>query len=82
MKKTGLITFLLLLVFCVGVSSAVEVTCYSGKFIRGTGSPITETVSGIPGIVGPGLLRVYNGAEDDSVEKVSSSILMFNGVDV
>lgn len=79
MKKVGLIT--LLLVFSVSVSSAVEVTCFSGEFVRGTGSPVVKTEN-LPGVIGSATLRVYNGAEDDSFERVSSSIVKVNGVNV
>jgi hypothetical protein len=74
----------IMLSFLVSIASAVEVTCLStedGTFVRGPGGPVTETVT-FPGVVGPALLKMYNGADDDSYEKVSSSIISVNGVDV
>jgi hypothetical protein len=83
MKKTGLFTLMLLLVFSVVNSSAVEVTYDCGTFIRGKGAPIVQTIDEIPGIPGTtGLLRVINSSEDDKFKKVSSAVIMFNGVNV
>lgn len=80
-KKIGLIT-LMLLSFLVSVCSAVEVTCLSEKnFIRGKGKPITEVVA-FPGVAGPAILKISNGAVDDFYKKVSSAVISINGVDV
>jgi hypothetical protein len=82
MKKVGLIMLSILLFFFVGASSAAEITRFAGEFIRRNGPPVAETVQQIPGIPGSGFLRVYNGASDDSIEKVSSSIIKINNIDL
>lgn len=79
-KRVGF-TILMLLGFLVGVSSAVELTCFEDSFVRGSGQPITKYRS-FPGIAGPAILKIYNGADDDSYEKVSSSIISINGIDI
>jgi len=61
--------------------ASVEVTCFSGNFIRGKGSPIVET-HGFQGLTGTAVLRVINGASDDSYKKVSSSVIKVNGIAV
>lgn len=81
MKKIIALPFFLILVLFVESAMAVEFTNYNGTFVRGSGAPITETVT-FPGIEGTGVLRIYNGAEDDSLEKVSSSIVMVNSREV
>lgn len=82
MKKFGylLMIFLLLLTTTTGYAS-VEVKCFEREFVRGTGGPelITDY---FPGIEGTATIRIYNGAEDDTAEKVSSSIIKVNDVDV
>ena len=82
MKKLSLlIAFMLLVGMTTSVQAGVEVTCFEGIFERATGAAVAETVN-FPGIAGSATIRVYNGAEDDSFEKVSSSIIMVNGVGV
>lgn len=81
MKKISLISLILLLTVLSGTSYAVEVTCFSGEFIRQKGSPIVETRN-FPGVIGSAILKVYNGADDDTYERVSSSIINVNDVDV
>ena len=79
MKKLSLlIAFMLLVGMATSVQADVEVTCFDGIFERATGAPVAKTVY-FPGIAGPATIRVYNGAEDDSYEKVSSSIISVNG---
>ncbi|MBM9514701.1 PGAP1-like alpha/beta domain-containing protein [Desulfogranum marinum] len=79
-KKIGL-AILILLVGLVSVTLGVEVTCLEDSFTRGEGQPVTEYQT-FPGIEGPAVLRIYNGAEDDSVEKVSSTVISVNGGNV
>ncbi|MBM9514699.1 leucine-rich repeat domain-containing protein [Desulfogranum marinum] len=79
-KKIGL-SILILLVALVSVSLGVEVTCFEESFTRGDGQPVTEYRT-FPGVEGQALLRIYNGTEDGSVEKVSSSTISVNGIDV
>ena len=79
MKKLSLlIAFMLLVGMATSVQADVEVTCFDGIFERATGAPVAETVN-FPGIAGSATISVYNGAEDDSYEKVSSSIISVNG---
>lgn len=82
MKKSGylLMIFLLLLTATTGYAS-VEVKCFEREFVRGTGGPelITDNFLGIEGTA---TIRIYNGAEDDTAEKVSSSTIKANDVDV
>ena len=83
LKKATLITLMLLLIFYVGAASAVTVPYDCGQFIRGKGAPVVQTVEGIPGIPGTtGILRVINSAEGEKLNKVSSSVIMFNGVNI
>ena len=78
MKKLSLlIAFMLLVGMATSVQADVEVTCFDGIFERAAGSPVAETVY-FPGIAGSATIRVYNGAEDDETEKVSSSIISVN----
>ena len=78
MKKLSLlIAFMLLVGMTTSVQAGVEVTCFEGIFERTTGAAVAETVN-FPGIAGAATIRVYNGAEDDSYEKVSSSIISVN----
>jgi len=79
-KRIGLIT-LILLGFIANISHAVEISYLEESFVRGTGTPVTDSVL-FTGVAGPALLRVHNGADDDSYEKVSSSIISINGIDV
>ena len=76
--RTPIIAFMLLVGMTTSVQAGVEVTCFEGIFERATGVPVAETVN-FPGIAGPATIRVYNGAEDDEAEKVSSSIISVNG---
>ena len=79
MKKLSLlIAFMLLVGMTTSVQAGVEVTCFEGIFERATGAAVAETVN-FPGIAGSATIRVYNGAEDDETEKVSSSIISVNG---
>ncbi|SDP70072.1 matrixin family metalloprotease [Desulforhopalus singaporensis] len=83
LKRIALIILMLLGIF-VNRASAVEVTCLDPSdraFTRGTGEPVTETVT-FPGVIGPALLKIYNGANDDTNEKVSSTMISLNGVNV
>lgn len=79
MKKLSLlIAFMLLVGMTTSVQAGIEVTCFENIFERATGAPVAKTVN-FPGIAGPATIRVYNGAEDDEAEKVSSSIISVNG---
>lgn len=81
MKKYGLFLAVVFVLFFAGTSNAlvqVEVlpptTC-----VRGTGEPLTETFT-FPGVSGQATVKLWNGSlEDDSIEKVSSSIVTVNG---
>lgn len=81
MKKTLLLTLLLISVLLIESASAVEVTNFNGTFVRGSGAPFAETIT-FPGVEGVAILRISNAAEDDSTEKVSSSIIKINGIDI
>jgi hypothetical protein len=80
MRKTVVI-FMLFFVFAfMGVASAIEVEVFNDTFVRGTGAPVTEFRNfDIKGISGPAILKITNGAEDDTYEKVSSSEITVNG---
>lgn len=76
-------TFLLGLVFLFAFAyasyAAVDVTVLNETFVRGTGTPITETRT-FPGVSGTAIIKLYNGsATDSTIEKVSSSIITVNG---
>ena len=59
---------------------AVEVSVFEKTYVRGTGSPVTETDT-FPGIDGLATIRVTNGGlEDAEYEMVSSSTIVLNGV--
>ena len=81
MKKYGLslaVIFVLLWTATSYAMAQLEVlsptTC-----IRGTGAPVTEAFT-FPGFSGPATVKLTNGGlEDDSSEKVSSSIVTVNG---
>jgi hypothetical protein len=51
----------------------------TGSFIRGSGDP-TTVIRTFVAKAGQAKLIVYNGAQDDTAEKVSSSIIQLNGV--
>ena len=61
----------------------VNVQCFNQDFIRGTGKPVTETLT-FPGIRGSATIKVYNGDQNDSGkgERVSSAVITVHGVDV
>ena len=82
MKKFGylLMIFPLLLTATTGYAS-VEVKCFEREFVRGTGGPELIT-NNFLGIEGTATIRIYNGAEDDTAEKVSTSTIKANDVDV
>jgi len=67
--------------FCINSVFAVEITCFDETFVRGDGAPVTEYVT-FPGISGSAVLKIENGAADGVYEKVSSSIISINGVDI
>jgi uncharacterized protein (TIGR02145 family) len=81
MKKTLILLSLFILASLSAPAMAVEVTNYNGTFVRGSGATLTETIT-FPGVEGVAVLRLSNGAEDDSMEKVSSAILKINGIDI
>lgn len=83
MKKVGLLMLAVFFMPLLGTAGAsVEVSLLNptdGTFVRGTGSPITETRT-FPGNSGSAKIIVYNGGtQDDLGEKVSSSIISVNG---
>ena len=79
MKRYGLfLTILLVLLSPVISQATVDVVCFDGEFIRGTGTPVTVSET-FPGISGSATIRIYNGgAEDTDTEKVSSSTVSVN----
>ena len=81
MKKILSLSLLFIFALLVESAIAVEITNYDGKFVRGAGAPVTKTVT-FPGVEGTAVLKLFNGAEDDTLEKVSSSIIKVNGVDI
>lgn len=81
MRKISMLSLFFIFILFLESSAAVEVTNYNGTFVRDSGTPVTETVN-FPGVEGAAVLKVYNAAEDDSFEKVSSSIIEVNGVDI
>jgi hypothetical protein len=81
MKKTLILLSLFILASLSDPAMAVEVTNYNGTFVRGSGATLTETIT-FPGVEGVAVLRLSNAAEDDSMEKVSSSIIKINGIDI
>lgn len=82
--------FLLLTVFLVGLvvpisSQADEVVVFGPKvFARSKGAPVAEVVSFNMPVARDGILRVYNGSEDDQEtgERVSSSVLNLNAITI
>ena len=82
MKKILSLSLFFIFALLVDSAIAVEVNNYSGTFVRGSGSPVTETDTFSSGVGGIAVLRVFNGAEDDTLEKVSSSIIKINGTDI
>ena len=81
MKKYGLFLAVIFVFFWTATCYAMvqlevlsPTTC-----IRGTGAPITEAFTFL-GFSGPATIKLTNGGlEDDSIEKVSSSIVTVNG---
>jgi murein DD-endopeptidase MepM/ murein hydrolase activator NlpD len=82
MKKVGLLMMAVFFLPLMATAGAgVEVSLLNptdGTFLRGTGEPITETRY-FPAAAGSAKIQVYNGAQDDTAEKVSSSIISING---
>jgi hypothetical protein len=78
-----LLSIIAVIMVCLvsGVAYSVELNCFEKEYTRGTGGPelITET---FPGIAGSATIKIYNGAEDDTAEKVSSSIIKVNDIGV
>ncbi|MHC4320715.1 MAG: hypothetical protein ACYST3_00370 [Planctomycetota bacterium] len=68
-----------ILLFATTYVEAVEVSIYEKTYVRGTGSPITETDT-FTGIDGLTKIKVTNGSlEDADSEMVSSSEIILNG---
>ena len=75
------LTLAMLLVFIPASMShaAVDVTRFSGEFVRGTGKPVTE-VRRFPGIAGSATIKLYNGGGQGSTGKrISSASVAVNG---
>lgn len=83
MKKVAILITLLSALFLVGVvnSIAVEVISFENSFTRGKGAPVVKYNS-FPGIAGDAVLRIFNGSEDDTLEKASSAVISVNGVNI
>ena len=72
------VSVVFILLFTVTYIEAVEVSIFEKTYVRGTGSPITEsdTFTGIDGLA---KIRVTNGdLEDADYEMVSSSEIILN----
>src|SRR3990172_7744048 len=81
MKKSILFLMGFMVLFLVATISfaMVDVKVFDNTFVRGTGTPVTETKT-FPGVSGKAIIKVYNGGlEDAETERVSSSIIKING---
>lgn len=84
MFKRIWVVILLLLAIFVGVAHSVEVACLdtaAGVFVRGAGQPVVESRT-FPGVAGPALFIIHNGAADNSLKRVSSSVITLNGIEI
>ncbi|WP_163336052.1 leucine-rich repeat domain-containing protein [Desulfopila sp. IMCC35008] len=82
-KHTWAILIILLSLF-VGSSYSAELKCLDaseGVFVRSSGQPVIESLT-FPGLAGPALITIRNGATDDTLERVSSSVISVNGIDL
>jgi hypothetical protein len=88
MKKSGYIVCIFLVLFLANFASAslVEVPNSKTTFVRGTGEPYTDikTFYVESEFAGEVILMVNNGLVDglDVYEKVSSTVMKLNGVDI
>ncbi len=74
------VNIIFILLFAATYVEAVEVSVFERTYVRGTGSPVTETDT-FTGIDGLATIRVTNGGlEDADSEMVSSSEIGLNGV--
>jgi len=81
MKKSILFLMGFMVLFLVATISfaMVDVKVFDNTFVRGTGTPVTETKT-FPGVSGKAIIKVYNGGlEDADTERVSSSVIKING---
>lgn len=81
MKRCACFLAVVFVLFFAGTSNAlVDVELLSPTTcIRGTGAPVTETFT-FPGLSCPATVKLWNGGiEDNSVKRVSSSMVTVNG---
>lgn len=81
---SGFLAFCFASLQCIPPASAGQFRVFGKTYVRGTGSPQTVTDAfAVLNPAGSWLLRAINGdLEDASVEKVSSSTLLLNGIEV
>ena len=77
MKKTGLITSMFLLVFSVGIASAVEVKCLDQDFIKDKDWPV-EFVQTFPGVEGPAKLIIHVDEKDRKGLEIARARIKIN----
>ena len=85
MKAKNFFISLIVLFFLIPMTAAislaaVDITDFSGDFVRSTSGPVTET-NFFPGMAGPAIITIYNGGvQDSTTERASSSEILVNGV--
>src|SRR5574341_740401 len=79
MRKFILYVNMIVLLFFLSTNLMADVvTVFEHTYVRGTGSPITQTDT-FPGIKGLATIRVTNGGlEEEDKEKVSSADIVLN----
>jgi len=81
MKKSFLITSILLLGLFISSSYAVEVTLLGPqKYLQTKGKPSVYT-DNFPGRTGVGILKVMNG-DANGKNRISSAVILINGVEI
>ena len=81
MKKSILFLTGFMVLFLVATISfaIVDVKVFDNTFVRGTGTPVTETKT-FPGVSGKAIIKVYNGGlADAGTVRVSSAVIKING---
>lgn len=83
MKKYVFFLAVILVLFGAVTSHAdVEVVVFDDIFVRGTGTPVT-VLRNFQAANGPAIVKLTNVSSDDAdVEKVSSSVVTVNGINV
>ncbi|OPY76778.1 MAG: hypothetical protein A4E65_03095 [Syntrophorhabdus sp. PtaU1.Bin153] len=76
-----LAVFLFLFVLVEMCYAKVELTIADASFVRRAGEPTSEVVE-FTGTRGQAILNLYSGAKDSEAERVSSSKILINGVQV